>query len=79
MANGHACHRIERTAAFSDGSTAKLTEWRADDLNRFPVRVRTESGGRQITVDFSDIRFDIPSPELFVPPAVLPNMPAPAP
>jgi outer membrane lipoprotein-sorting protein len=66
-ANGHACHRIERTAALSDDSTAKLTEWRADDLNRFPVRVRTESQGRQITVDFSDIRLDIPPPELFVP------------
>jgi hypothetical protein len=45
-----------------------LTEWSADDLNRFPVRVRTESQGRQITLDFSEIRLDIPPPELFVPP-----------
>ena len=68
QANGHPCHRIEKMAALSDGSTAKLTEWRADDLNRFPVRVRAESEGRRITVDFSDIRLDIPRLELFVPP-----------
>ena len=65
--NGHSCHRIETRVALSDGSTVKLTEWRADDLNRFPVRVRTESGGRQITVDFSGVRLDLPAPELFVP------------
>jgi hypothetical protein len=68
QANGHACHRIEKMASLSDDSTAKLTEWSADDLNRFPVRVRTESQGRQITLDFSEIRLDIPPPELFVPP-----------
>jgi hypothetical protein len=67
-ANGHACHRIEKMAALNDESTAKLTEWRADDLNKFPVRVRSESQGRQTTVDFSNIRLDIPPPELFVPP-----------
>jgi hypothetical protein len=69
VVNGHPCHRIEKMAALSDGSTAKLTEWRADDLKQFPVRLRAESGVRLTTVDFTDIRFDIPSPELFVPPA----------
>ena len=67
-ADGHACHRIEELAVLNDGSTAKLTEWRADDLNRFPVRVRAESEGRRITVDFSDIRLDLPGMELFAPP-----------
>jgi hypothetical protein len=66
--NGHPCHRIETRMALSDGSAAKLTEWRADDLKGFPVRIRTESGGRLITVDFSGIRLDLPAPELFVPP-----------
>jgi hypothetical protein len=68
QANGHPCHRIEKMAALSDGTAAKLTEWRADDLNRFPVRVRAESEGRRITVDLSDIRLDLPAVELFVPP-----------
>ena len=40
----------------------------ADDLKRFPARVRAESGGQVVTVDFSDIRLDIPGLELFVPP-----------
>jgi hypothetical protein len=68
QANGHACHRIEKTTALSDGSIAKLTEWRADDLNRFPVRVRMESGDRLTTVDLSNIRLDLPAMELFSPP-----------
>lgn len=67
-ANGHPCHRVERMAALSDGSTVKLTEWRADDLRRFPVRLRTESGGRVTTVDFSGVLLDIPPQELFAPP-----------
>jgi hypothetical protein len=66
--NGHPCHRLEKRVALSDGSTAKLTEWHADDLNRFPVRIRAESGGRLEIVDFSAIRFDVPPPELFLPP-----------
>jgi hypothetical protein len=69
-ADGHPCHRIEKMAALSGVSIAKLTEWRADDLNHFPVRVRAEGGGRLTTVDFSQVRLDIPPPELFVPPAV---------
>jgi hypothetical protein len=65
---GHRCRRIESVSSLSDGSSVKLTEWRADDLNRFPVRMRAESGGRRMTVDLSEIRLDIPAPELFVPP-----------
>jgi hypothetical protein len=68
QANGHSCHRIEKIVALRDGSTAKVAEWRADDLKGFPVRVRTESGGRLVTVDFSDIRLDLAAPELFIPP-----------
>jgi hypothetical protein len=67
--NGHRCHRIESLAQLSDGTAAKLTEWRAEDLSQFPVRVRAESGGRVVTADFSNVRFDLPAPELFVPQA----------
>lgn len=66
--NGHPCHRGQVMLALSDGSSARLTEWRADDLRRFPVRVRVESAGRDITVDFSNVRLDLPSRELFLPP-----------
>jgi hypothetical protein len=63
--------------ALNDGSSARLTEWRADDLKRFPVRVRGESGGREFTVDFTNIRLDVPLAELFVPPAGFTSYPDP--
>ena len=62
IVNGHPCHRGQVLIALSDGSSARLTEWRADDLRRFPVRVRSEIAGREITVDFSNIRLDLPFP-----------------
>jgi hypothetical protein len=68
-ANGHPCHRVETKVALSDGSTAKLTEWRADDLQSLPVRIREENGASYVTVDLSDVRFDLPDPNLFFPPA----------
>ena len=66
--NGHPCHRLEKMVALRDGSTAKVVEWRADDLKGFPVRIRTESAGRLVTVDFSDVRLDLPGLELFASP-----------
>jgi len=66
--NGHPCHRGQVMLALSDGSSARLTEWRADDLRHFPVRVRAESAGREITVDFSNIRLDLPPRDIFLPP-----------
>jgi hypothetical protein len=66
--NGHPCHRVESTVEMADGSTAKLTEWRADDLGRFPVRLQVSSGGREETVDFTNVRLDLAKPELFMPP-----------
>ena len=67
--NGHPCHRVESKVSLSDGSTAKVTEWRADDLGHVPVRVRSEQSGQLVTMDLTDIRLDLPSPELFVPPS----------
>jgi hypothetical protein len=69
MVNGHPCHRGQVILAFNDGSSARLTEWRADDLQHFPVRIQAESAGREVTVDFSDVRLDVPQPDLFNPPS----------
>jgi hypothetical protein len=66
--NGHPCHRSGKMLVLRDGSTAKLTEWQADDLKGFPVRVRAESGGQVVTADFSEVRLDVPGLELFAPP-----------
>jgi len=35
------------------------------------VRVRSERGGHLVTVDLTDIRLELPNPELFVPAAEL--------
>jgi hypothetical protein len=67
--NGHLCHQVEAAVALNDGSTAKLIQWRADDLKRFPMRVRATGAGGDVTVDFSNVRLDLPPPELFVPPS----------
>ena len=77
QANGHPCHRVESTVSLSDGSSAKLTEWRADDLNHLPVRVRTEGGGRLVNVDLTDIRLDLPDRELFSPPVAFTSYQSP--
>jgi hypothetical protein len=69
IVNGHPCHRGQLLLALSDGSGARLTEWRADDLRHFPVRVRAETAGREVTVDLTNIRLDLPSRDLFLPPA----------
>ena len=66
--NGHPCHRSGKRLVLRDGSTAELTEWRADDLKGFPVRVRVESGGQVVTADFSEVRLEVPGMELFAPP-----------
>ena len=75
-ANGHPCHRGQVMLALSDGFTARLTVWQADDLQRFPVRVRAETAGRAVTVDFSNIRLDLPNPQLFFPPAGFTKFPS---
>jgi hypothetical protein len=67
--NGHPCHKTESTVTLSDGGVAKVTEWRADDLQRFPVRVHVSSANHEETVDFTKVRLDLPSPELFLPPS----------
>jgi len=43
---------------------------------RFPVRVRAETAGRAVTVDFSNIRLDLPNPQLFFPPAGFTKFPS---
>jgi hypothetical protein len=69
IVDGHPCHRGQVILTYSDGSSARLTEWRADDLQHFPVRIQVESAGRETTVDFSNVRLDVPEADLFNPPA----------
>jgi hypothetical protein len=67
-ANGHPCRRLQAVVECDDGSPARFTVWQAEDAKRLPVRIRATSGLRQFTLDFSNIRLELPAPELFVPP-----------
>ncbi len=67
-ANGHPCRRVQASVECDDGSSARFTVWQAEDEKRLPVRIRAISGSREFTLDFSNIRLELPKPELFVPP-----------
>lgn len=67
-ANGHPCRRLQATVDCDDGTSARFTVWEAEDAKRLPVRIRSDSGSRQLTVNLSNIHLDLPAPELFIPP-----------
>jgi hypothetical protein len=67
-ANGHPCRRIEAVVQSSDGSSARFTLWEAEDARHFPVRIQTPPGPGQMTLNFSDLRLELPPPQLFGPP-----------
>jgi hypothetical protein len=67
--NGHPCRQVAELVVMDDGSISTVTEWRAQDLAGFPVRLSAIIRGRQLTVDFSDIRLDSAPQDLFATPA----------
>jgi hypothetical protein len=68
VAGGHPCRRIQALVQSSDGTSAPFTLWQAEDARHFPVRIRTAAGPREMTLDFSDVRLDLPAAQLFGPP-----------
>jgi hypothetical protein len=66
--NGHPCRRLQAEVQCDDGSTARFLVWEAQDARRLPVRIQCTTGSRQFTLNFSNVRLDLPTPELFVPP-----------
>jgi hypothetical protein len=67
-AGGHPCRRVEAVVECSDGLSARYLVWQAEDAKRFPVRIASAEGGRGLTLDFTNIRLELPPPELFYPP-----------
>jgi hypothetical protein len=67
-ANGHPCRRIEAVVQSSDGSTQRFKVWEAEDAKYFPVRIRTSPGPREMVLNFSDLRLELPPAPLFGPP-----------
>jgi hypothetical protein len=67
-ANGHPCRRIEVVVQSNDGSSSRFKIWQALDAKGFPVRIQTAPGPGQMTLDFSNLRLELPPAELFEPP-----------
>jgi hypothetical protein len=67
-ANGHPCRRLQAVVDCDDGTSAHFTVWEAEDAKRLPVRIRSDAGSRQLTVNLSNVRLELPAPELFTPP-----------
>jgi hypothetical protein len=66
--NGHPCHQCEAVVEMTDGRKQLLTLWQADDEKHFPVRIEMVNAGGRTTLDFSEIRHESPSEDLFLPP-----------
>ncbi|HEX3718063.1 MAG TPA: hypothetical protein VH595_08850 [Verrucomicrobiae bacterium] len=76
-ANGHPCRRVEAVVQCDDGTSTRFTVWQAEDEKRLPARIQCVAGPRQFTLNFSDIRVELPSPELFTPPDGFSKYPTP--
>jgi hypothetical protein len=68
QANGHPCRRIEAVVQSSDGSSERFTVWQAEDAKHFPVRIQSPPGPGELTLNFSDVRLELPPSQLFGPP-----------
>jgi len=66
--NGHPCRRVEAVVRSSDGSSARFTIWEAEDAKHFPVRIQSPPGPGEMTLNISDLRLELPPPQLFAPP-----------
>jgi len=66
--NGHSCESVRATIYKADGSASSYEVLRATDLNGFPMRITSETNAPPLTLTFSKIRFEAPSPDVFVPP-----------
>jgi hypothetical protein len=66
--NGHPCRRVEAVVQSSDGTSARYTLWEAQDAKHFPVRIQSQPGPGEVTLNFSNLRLELPPPQLFGPP-----------
>jgi hypothetical protein len=67
-ANGHRCRRMEAMVQCGDGSSERFQVWQAQDAKSFPVRIRAEASGREMTLEFSELRLELPPAQVFGPP-----------
>ena len=64
----HLCEQEQAIVASSDGSATVFRIWRAMDLRRFAVRINSATNSTFLSLNFSSVRLEAPSSELFQPP-----------
>jgi len=66
--NGHPCRLVQAVVRSSDGTSGRFTVWEAEDARHFPVRIQSPPGPGEMTLNFYNLRLDLPPPQLFSPP-----------
>jgi hypothetical protein len=65
---GHPCEPVTVSAFSPDSPVASFEVWRAIDLHGFPVRIESATNLNTYLVNFSKIRLEAPSADIFSPP-----------
>jgi hypothetical protein len=65
---GHSCRRVEVVVESNDGTAAHFLVWQAEDAKHFPMKIQSTSNLRAETLEFTDLRLELPATELFLPP-----------
>lgn len=68
VVSGHPCRRVEVVVQSNDGTATRFLVWQAEDAKHFPLKIQSASSLRPETLEFSDLRLELPDPELFSPP-----------
>jgi len=66
---GHDCVKNKVIVTSSPGQTHESTVWNASDLKKFPVKIVTGEGGKEVTLLFKDVQLGPPDAAQFDPPA----------
>ncbi len=67
--NGHDCVKNKVIVTGSPGKTHESIVWNASDLKKFPVKIVTGEGGKEMTLFFKDVQLGPPDAAQFEPPA----------
>ncbi len=67
--DGHDCVKNKVVVTGDGGKSHESMVWNASDLKKFPVKIVTGEGGREVTLLFKDVRLSAPDAAQFDPPA----------
>ena len=67
--DGHSCVKNKVIVTDKEDKKHEFTVWNATDLKKFPVKVETIQGGKNVVILYKDVKFEKPADSLFEPPA----------